>query len=126
MSRHELTGRRDLAYSRWHRTLDDHLTYVDVDCCEYCARCYTPLALVETAKDYGQAVKPAYVTANLAERAGIPAFVVLYAVLGDEVVGLRVRRIVPKPPTAFRPFTPDEWAQYLRSLRRCHPMEAAA
>jgi hypothetical protein len=96
MSRHERTGKRDLTFSAWHRTLRDDLTYVDIDKCGYCTRCKDPLYLAEIAYDTG-AYKTATVTRNLAIKAGIPALVVLYKTNENgEIIQFRVRKIAPE------------------------------
>lgn len=45
---------------------------------EYDDRDREPLALIETARDVGQKTKACTVTARLAQRSGLPAYVVLY------------------------------------------------
>lgn len=120
MTRHERYGTRDLAYSAWHRTLDDDLTYIDVDACEYCSRCREPLALIETARDVGQAFKATSVLRALAMRSGVPALLVLYSVdPHGSVTQFRVRSVAPRQG-ALKVLTPDQFADGLRRLRRRH------
>lgn len=91
MSDRERTGHRDLLYSRWHRAdqvaryigLGDarRLKTIDVDSCEWCARCQTPLVLIETKnseRSPAAFVTQTRVTAQLARMAGISAFCVTY------------------------------------------------
>lgn len=133
MSRHERYGSRSLTYSRWHRALPDHVTMIDVDGLEYCRRCRAPLAVVETARDVGQAVKPAIVLRSLAKAAGIPAYVFLYTV--DEaaelredwpaaITSFRVKRVHPNE-TDYQRFDPDEVAKRLAALHEQHHCEPA-
>src|SRR5262249_27104624 len=76
---YERTGIRDLAYSNWHRQFcPERVTMIDVDGLEYCRRCRSPLALIETALDVGQAVKPTTALEQLSLAANVPAFCVLY------------------------------------------------
>lgn len=142
MSLVERYGYRSGVYSRWHRPTDpdgtprlarflpvevaDTLSQIDIDhiyrCdvwCEYeKQRCSEPLFLIETAEDVGQENKPATVTANLARRASIPAYVVLFTPTadGDDIERFRVKRIVPTI-TGWRDFTPAAYAMWLAAKR---------
>lgn len=79
MSDHERTGVRDLAFSGWHRAaLSADCTAIDLDFLEYCRRCRAPLALIEIAKGHHNTPKPTTVLRHLAERAQVPAWLVLY------------------------------------------------
>jgi len=97
MSRQERWGTRDLTYSRWHRTLPDDITYIDLDGVEYCQRCYKILALVETAQDVGQEYKATTVLRRVAEgHKDMPLGILILYKKGD--VGLeraRVKRVAP-------------------------------
>jgi len=89
MSEKERYGTRDLTYSDWHRTHSTkrflgarqafRLGAIDIDDCEYDRETNEPLALIEVARDVGQSYKPAHVMARLAQRAGLPAWVALFA-----------------------------------------------
>ena len=119
--RPEITGRRDLTYSRWRRQVSGYdLTYVDVDACEYCCDCFTPLALIETAIDRGREYKSTRVMRRLAEMAGIPAYRVFYTKQGDTITMFRVRQVSPEYDTKEYTMTPAEYEQFLRSLRNNH------
>lgn len=87
----ERYGTRDLAYSAWHRAASIRrfvgweraqlLSMCDADAVlflEYMPGIKEPLALVETAMDVGQESKPATAITQLARRARIPAYLVLY------------------------------------------------
>jgi hypothetical protein len=101
---------------------------------------YEPLALIETAIDKGQPFKPATMTRNLSKatftncpnchfksnRDGIPAYCLLYKISDgpnpkypetNDISGFRVKRIWPKPESAFREITPAEWTKALVKLR---------
>lgn len=93
MARQETYGTRDLSYSKWHRTLSDDCTYIDIDCLEYCDRCKCPLALVELAQDRGQERKATTVMRRLAHMANLPAFLVFYQI--DPEPRFRVRQVYP-------------------------------
>jgi hypothetical protein len=115
MSQEETYGTRGREYSAWHRRFSiaryvgieaaQRLAMIDLDAAlyvEYDDRSREPLALIETARDVGQDHKPATVTRNLARRARVPAFVLLYRLSQDrnpadpryrDVAGLRLKRL---------------------------------
>lgn len=142
MSRYERFGTRSLLYSNWHRYyLDgDNDTMIDVDGLEYChvRGCSQPLILVETAMDYGQAIKPTTVLRKLAEKASVVAFCVLYTptfeldqvcpcaesdavdpACDHGISAFRVRRITPDP-TAWIKLTPEKMKLVFRTIRDSH------
>ena len=120
MTRYEKTWKRDLTYSLWHRKLEDELTFIDIDACEYCAECFEPLALIELARDVGQKYKPSIVTKKLARKAGIPAYRVFYKVnKKGKIVAFRVKELYPDESEEIK-MTPEEYADFLRGLRRGH------
>ena len=102
---------------------------VDLDCSlfiEYDDGSKEPLALVETAREVGQAFKPATVTLALAKKARLPCYVVLYtpAVAPNpadpawrDIERFRVRRLWPQPEREWRELTPGEWATGLLRIR---------
>ena len=120
--RKEKYGERDLCFSGWHRYhLNENLDYIDLDCIEYCHRCKLPLALIELAQDVGQSNKPTSVTRNLAQMAGIPAYLVFYNGNGEkregaQVCGLRVRRVYPTKSNELT-LTPEQYELFLILLR---------
>lgn len=136
----ERYGTRDRAYSAWHRRLStrrfvgiehaQRLAMIDLDAAlyvEYDDQRKEPLALIETARDVGQEYKPTTVSANLARRASLPCYCVLYS-LSDQpnpadpqwrdISGFRVRRAWPNPETEWRELTPQEWADALLRVRQ--------
>ncbi len=129
MSDKERYGNRDLTYSTWHRVestrrfLDDfsawRLGMVDIDDCEYCRFCYAPLALIELAQDIGQQDKPMMVTCNLAQRAGLPAYLVFYTVCGKDISQFRVMQLEPTNGPE-RILSPAEYAQFLFAFHESH------
>lgn len=92
MSRTEITGVRDLTFSRWHRTLSDDFTYIDLDYVAYCRRCRSPLALIEMSTDPN---KTFTVTRKLAEAAGIQAWLLIYTKENETIGSIRMRPISP-------------------------------
>lgn len=139
MSQEERYGTRDLTYSAWHRRMSTRrfvgleraqlLSMIDLDgslYVEYDDGSKEPLALVETARDVGQAFKAATVSTRLAQRAGLPCYVLLYSCSrernpGDQscydISAFRVRRAWPAPETGWRTVTPEEWAKALLEIR---------
>lgn len=146
LAQRELTGKRDLTYSAFHRAESlgrfvgieraQTLGMIDLDASlwvEYMGK--QPLALVETARDTGQSWKTATVTRELAQMAGIPAFVTLYQtartpnttqryhVLDIERVRMQCLHCpswLGKPeqrPGDWRTFDPWEYARFLMNLR---------
>lgn len=110
MSRWErYTGPRERTFSRWHRTLPDRCTAIDLDFLEYCRRCRKPVMLIEIARDVGQAYKPTLVLRELSKLSGVPAFLILYKIdVENEMIGdCRVARIWPDP-TSMHPLTRDK------------------
>lgn len=140
MSQEEVHGIRCRAYSAWHRRLSIRrfvgieraqlLAMIDLDASlyvEYDDRTKEPLALVETARDVGQAYKAATVTAALAKRAGLPCYCVLYKLAEHanpadpnwpDIARFRVKRLWPDPEREWRELTPVQWAEALLRVRR--------
>src|SRR5690606_16497029 len=138
MAQEEQYNSRDRSYSAWHRRNSTRrfvgiekaqtLAMIDLDAAlyvEYDDKTKEPLALVEAAIDTGQAFKSAAVTANLARRAGIPAFTVLYRRSGHrnpadanwpDIDRFRVRRVSPEP-TDWKIVSPELWAKCLLKIR---------
>lgn len=130
MSDVEKYGTRDLTYSHWHRVsstgrfLSDFeawgLGMIDIDDVEYCRHCSEPLACIETAVDIGQASKCGKVTSRLAEKAGLPAYTVLYRVEGGDIVEFRVTLWEGLDSYETTTMQPPEYAEFLADLRRKH------
>jgi hypothetical protein len=147
VSRHERYGTRSLVYSKWHRFyLGDQEPMIDLDGVEYCGRkagretCWKALALIETARDTGQAGKPTHVLADMAQRMGALGLCVLYRVDNgtDPLTGclceerrevdgcthgidrFRVRKIWPDPVRLWTVMTPEEFRDRLRAVRMHH------
>lgn len=142
MSMKERTGFRSLVYSLWHRADSTgrylgpvaaaKLKNIDIDSCEACPYCSLPVALIETAHTTAEP-KNAPITALLAWMAKIPAYSVSYSGAinrsrcdacgglseSGEIERFLVRRIHPHDPWTSS-MTPDEYAQFLLSLRNDH------
>lgn len=133
MSHAERTGARSLTYSGWHRPSSIHtyisrreaarLGMIDIDACEYCVMCRTPLALIET-QESEHAPKPAPVMARLAFMAGIDAYSVSIRIKDQSVAGFAVRKL-NNPSTAIVEISPEEYAWWLVGLRDKHQCSVA-
>lgn len=102
---------------------------IDVDSCEYCflAGCFQPVALIET-KLIISTDKTMTVTANLANRATIPAYLVEYAPKFDTIWCPTCGRPDATPDNDIDYFivdgaeekTPQQYADWLWDLRLPH------
>ena len=128
-----------MSYSAWHRRGSTRrfigieraqlLAMIDTDVSawvEYDDCSKEPVGLVETAIDIGQNYKNATVTRNLAMRAGLPCFVVLYKLGSNpnpadpqyrDICQFRVKRLWPNPERDWRIVPPQEWAETLLRMR---------
>lgn len=135
----ERWNHRDLTYSAWHRRGSMRrfvgiekaqlLSMSDLDCVlfvETDSASREPLALVETARDVGQSWKGASVTLNLAKRAHIPAYVILYSCSSErnpanptwpDIRRFRIKRLWPRPEHVWRNLSPSDWANALLRIR---------
>lgn len=148
MAQEEKYGTRDRSYSAWHRRNSTRrfvgmenaqlLAMIDLDASlyvEYDDGTKEPLALIETAIDVGQPHKTATVTLNLARRADLPCFCVLYTLShlscpADkqwmDISQFRVKRLHPltkdevesKKYPGWEVLSPGEWAERLLKMRR--------
>jgi hypothetical protein len=137
----EKYGKRDGIYSAWHRRNSTRrfiglekaqlLAMIDVDVSlwlEYDDGTKETLALVETARDVGQSIKPATVLLKLAKRIHptIPAMICLYTPSttpnpADEqwpdIEKFRCKRLWPLPENTWTEYTPQQWAEKLLKMR---------
>lgn len=146
MSQEERYGTRDQSYSAWHRSKSTErfvsaeqarkLAMIDLDACpyiEYGDGNKEPIALIETARDIGQPIKPATVTQKLAIRAQLPAYTVLYTCSAHpnpadptclDIASFRVQRLWPEPSRLWEIYAPQEWAIFLLRLREIETAKA--
>ena len=137
MAQEEYSNERDLTYSAWHRRnsmqryIDrrdaEGMSMIDIDAVEYDQKTREPLILIETARDNGQGWKAATVTRNLAKRAGIPAYVLLYTPSEipnpsnekwPDIKSFRVKCIWPEADTEWRFYSAREWVEELNRIRQ--------
>ena len=110
-------------FSEWHRK-QKGIRQIDIDGCEVCEYCYSPLALSETAYDKGQSFKAFWTTRLLALKANIPAYLILYEV--DEssenrhVVALRIKRIAPEVSKVWIKIKPEDFRKELLKIQQQH------
>mgnify|MGYP000878022033 FL=1 len=106
-------------YSNWHRSETHNcLGFSDIDQVSTCNACLKPLFLAETVFDNGQGWnKPHKVTKKLAEMAGIPAFIVWYKLIKDQMAYVHVKKIAPDYKNGYASdpikLDPDQWLQFL-------------
>jgi len=137
----EKYGHRDLIYSAWHRRGSTRrfiglekaqlLAMVDLDVSlwlEYDDGTKDTLALVETAQDVGQSIKPATVLLKLAKRIHpvVPAYICLYTPSvalnpadsrWPDIEKFRCKRLWPFPENVYTEYSPREWAEKLLKMR---------
>jgi len=116
---------RDLCFSNWHRyQLNEFLKATDLDFVEWCHRCYSPLALIEIAKDVGQKSKFTTALRRLAAMSGLPLYLVFYIGNGKEmrearVLNLRMSKKYPGKSEEVE-LTPNQYELFLVLLRDKH------
>ena len=107
-------------YSRWHRNqTHSAIAMIDVDKVSCCHSCNEPLFLAETVKHNGQElIKGHSMIRKLAIKAGLPAFIIWYKIVGGEMpLYVYVKKIAPdykggyESPPERKTF--DEWLHYL-------------
>jgi len=118
--RDELTGTRDLTFSRWHRRrFGDDATAIDVDLVGYCDPCGAPLYAIESTR---REDKSTYVLTQLARRLDCPALLVRYTAHDGELVELRAHYAQPVDgKRRFVGHEPElvELLLHLRLIHRC-------
>ena len=99
------------------------LAMVDIDAAfwiEYPDGTRKLAALMETALDKEQDYKPAFILQELARRANIRAFVVLYRETPDrDIASFRVKRLYPIADREWKIMTPQEFVTLEKWIR--HP-----
>jgi len=127
MARNEITGKRSLAFSKWHReNLPDDASYLDLDCVEFCHHCTLPLAVIELVSTGKRKMlketatsKPSRYTRYVAEKLGVPAYVVSYLRNDrDELDFVAVLQVNPRR-RFIGEMTSDELAAFINKLHDC-------
>jgi hypothetical protein len=130
----ELTGKRCLHYSAWHRSASlarfvdieeaKQCSYIDIDGLEYDWK--GPLFLFETALQ-----TPRYKTAakmrELARLASIPAYLIRYDLKSElnpadpkwqDIEAFYIKKVWPPPTVDLGKVTPEQWAKELVKIRK--------
>jgi len=109
------------AYSRWHRSLHNGISYTDIDKVAQCPSCGKALFIADTIFNKNNAyktkvfyTKKAYL--EISEALKIPYFEIYYTTIGraddTDLERLSVRLIHPKPGD-LKHLTLNQWQQYL-------------
>jgi hypothetical protein len=93
----ERTGKRNLFFSRWHRTLPTPARFIDIDYLEFCPHCKQPLIVGETAWFKGVFYKNTTLTTNIGllfRKAGVPVVIltIFYVPKGEDIEKFYVRK----------------------------------
>ena len=118
MVKPERTGERDLTYSRWHRTLGDPYYMIDLDSVEWRSE-KGIVAVIETARFEAMVYKKEFqlkVLRELAERIGVPGFLVLY---NDELTFFEVYDLLSAPEWSSctkEVMNRDEYSYFIKNL----------
>lgn len=107
-------------YSEWSRKQNKKITWVDIDSCGICYRCWEPLYLAETCYDKGQDFKTTHSTERLATLAGLPSFLVFYKVEKNDVTRFRIKQLTPVKSEEFNYLYPSGWVAILELLQEQH------
>jgi len=117
----ELTGTRDLTFSRWHRSLPRDCTWIDIDSCHYCHYCRSPLALFELVRSADEDSltescrrKTASITECIGLRLKIPVFKIAYT--GTPLQCAAVMRVGHPDVSIMRP---NELARFIDEFHDC-------
>lgn len=122
--RWEVTGERDLAFSRWHREqCPDDWSLIDVDFLGFCKKCSGPILVIEHARDTGQNHKTFTATRNLALASNIPGLLVLYKM--DErgvAYEFRVKQIAPEVQAELVEMDSGRFRRFYGLFRKAHDL----
>ena len=105
-------------YNDFHRKYDG-IAMIDIDSVECCAKCYEPLAIIETCYDKGQKYKVTTLSKIVAERLNIPCFLVFYKERTPTSLEFRIKRI-RSSKTEFQHMNEQQWVDVLLSLHDHH------
>jgi len=139
MTQEERYGTRSGTYSAWHRRKSTQrfigienaqlLAMVDIDVSlwlEYEENTKEPLAIIETAKDVGQKYKTTTVARNLAIRAHLPCYTVLFTESEKrnpadhnyfDIEEFRIKELWPNRENGWTILKPKKWAEKLLEIR---------
>jgi hypothetical protein len=109
-------------YSEWHR-IHEGIAMIDIDSVEICSNkgCWQPLAIIENVYDVGKYNKYTTVVEFIAEKLGIPAYLVYYKPIGTSQQSLEFKIMRLKPfKSVLEGVYEEDWLAELRSLQDEH------
>ena len=122
MALKEITGVRDLTFSKWHRkNLPDDCSWIDIDCCHYCKHCLSLLALFELVRSPDEwsiedvcRRKRAFITERVGFRLDIPVFKIAYT--GEP---MRLAAVMRMGKPAIEVMSVEQLAEWIDRLHDC-------
>ena len=109
-------------YSEWHR-IHEGIAMIDIDSVEICSNkgCWQPLAIIENVYDVGKYNKYTTVVEFIAEKLGIPAYLLYYKPIGTSQQSLEFKIMRLKPfKSVLEGVYEEDWLAELRSLQDEH------
>ena len=104
---------------------------IDIDSYEYCNECRNGIAIIETTYDVGKYNKVAYLTADIGNKLGIPAYIVYYNIEGVDQPTFKIAKINaileeidPISEGSLIELNEQEYIGYLNWLRQQHVCKA--
>ena len=116
-------------YNEWHRKIQDNSKFrmIDIDSYEYCGKCNSGVAVIETTYDVGKYNKVAYLTADIGTKLNIPAYIVYYNIEGMahptfivSKINAILEEIDPISEGSMVELNEQEYIGYLNWLREQH------
>jgi hypothetical protein len=100
---------------------------IDIDSYEYCGKCNSGVAVIETTYDVGKYNKVAYLTADIGTKLNIPAYIVYYNIEGMahptfivSKINAILEEIDPISEGSMVELNEQEYIGYLNWLREQH------
>jgi len=121
MVKPEYTGKRDLSYNKWHRTIGDSYYMIDLDCVEWRSNKGT-VAIIERALDMQkypleQIIEykkfELTVASEIAEKLKVPAYLVFY---NPQLTEFKIYIIQQNNAQFYKTMNDTDYADFLRKL----------
>ena len=109
-------------YSEWHRS-NEGIGMIDIDSIEICTNkgCWQPLAIIETVFDVGKYNKYTNIVEFIAEKLGIPAYLVYYKPRDTGTGSLEFKIMRLKPfKSELEGVYEEDWLAELQLLQNEH------
>jgi hypothetical protein len=109
-------------YSEWHRS-NEGIGMIDIDSVEICTNkgCWQPLAIIETVFDVGKYNKYTNIVEFIAEKLGIPAYLVYYKPSDANTGSLEFKIMRLKPfKSQLEGVYEGDWLAELQGLQDQH------